>query len=101
MSKETDKKLSDLYLARSEGKVIQIPAVSVKDGPCWIKLEEDYTIGAQCRIKPQTVEEAAECWCKSQCPKGWDTLTLNERLTTAFIKGAQWQKDQDNEKTSN
>lgn len=91
MSIEQDKELAKLYLARSEGKIIQIPAVSTKDGSCWIELNKDYTIGAQCRIKPQTVEEAALDYIKDiETPECYG-------IKDGFVKGAQWQKDQSND----
>jgi len=73
-----------LAKAYSDGSIIQLDKTRE---PAWSWNTVQYY------IKAQTVEEAAESWCKSPCPDVWDTLTLNERLTIGFIKGAQWQKE--------
>ncbi len=88
MTREDDKTLSKLYLARSEGKTIQ-----QRDAICNWHDKNDYSpINSHDRIKPQTVEEAAIEFV------GSDSMTV-ERATErqAFHAGARWQKDQDNE----
>lgn len=68
-----------------------------RDG-CWTDLNErgtqwnwdeyDY------RVEPQTIEEAAEASAKDS---GHKHTELNSHHYNGFLKGAQWQKDQDNE----
>ena len=84
---EMDKEVAALYLARSEGKVIQYYN---SDG-FW---SDNAGFGCEVirygyRVKPQTVEEAAADYVKIYSASG--------SLTGAFILGAKWQKEQGNE----
>ena len=84
-----DKKLASLYLARSEGKIIQHRDIVGK----WFDTPLLSQISYSFRIKPQTVEEAANKYFEDtdEC-EGWRKTHVN-----CFTVGAKWQKDQDNE----
>ena len=56
--------------------------------PLWKWCEYDY------RIKPQTVEEAS---ISSANKHLYETSEAARSHTQGFVKGAQWQKEQDNE----
>jgi len=88
MSKETDKELSDLYLARSEGKITQRKiAGSWIDSADWINLHHAD------RIRPQTVEEAAYKYSHEAEPTNWLGKTLGWKLQEAVKFGAQWRDE--------
>lgn len=93
MNKSEDVAIAKMYIARSEGKIIQEPAVSIINGACWDDMVGDEPIGIRHRIKPQTVGEAAEEYSPNRETAVWDELSAR----SGFIAGAQWQKDQDNE----
>ncbi len=90
MSKEQDKELAALYLARSEGKTIQ--AIDVNS--VWHNKIDIAPILYGNRVKPITVEEAATSNFH-KTPVSWDdSIGL---YVKGAVFGAQWQKDQDNE----
>ena len=82
MSVKQDKALAELYLARSEGKIIQ-----TVDAVCrWHDKVEGDILYYGNRIKPQTVEDAASDHFNSN---------VDENFIEFFKAGAQWQKEQD------
>ncbi len=86
MSKLQDKALAELYLARSEGKTIQTVDTVCK----WHDKVEGAFLYYGNRIKPQTVDGAAEEFMANH----EDVINLSD-LGLAFEYGAQWQKEQD------
>lgn len=92
MSKETDKKLSDLYLARSEGKIIQAKDALGK----WHNLDPGYAINEFHRIRPQTEEEAAI----ESADKNWgyNNQDCRNAHITGFIKAIKWRDENPKDK---
>ena len=84
-----DKKLSSLYLARSEGKIIQHRDIVGK----WFDTPLLSQISYSFRIKPQTVEEAAKEYVNG-------SKRAIQPIGSMFSAGAKWReenpKDQDN-----
>ncbi len=90
LSRESsDKKISDLYLARSEGKIIQFQDISGE----WYNVRVEQTLYDFHRIKPQTVDEAAEEFAST-----YTMLTAKEDALArkGFKFGVKFQKEQGN-----
>ena len=83
-----DKKLASLYLARGEGKIIQHRDIVGK----WFDTPLLSQISYSFRIKPQTVEEAADIYVEDNT----GIVVSHNTVGIAFEAGAKWQKDQDN-----
>lgn len=82
MSKETDKELSVLYLARSEGKTIQRKDAVFK----WFNVPDTFDLHHQDRIRPQTAEEAAKEYAKKE-------KCLSADVLNAHIAGVKWGRE--------
>ena len=94
---EQDKEVAKLYLARSEGKVIQVKRIITRGVCQWDDLTKgDFTLSYGCRIKPQTAEDAAGRWIQTPDEDNWQSSHISVKLTKAFIAGTEWQKEQDN-----
>jgi len=91
MSQEQDKALSELYLARSEGKIIQATDIDCK----WHDKLDYAPILYGNRIKPQTVEEAA--MEASRKALGIGTTNWTTQFENGFETGAQWQREKDDD----
>lgn len=85
MSKETDKELSDLYLARSEGKIIEARDAVGK----WHQAGGG-AIHHEDRIRPQTLEEAVE-----EAFKDFERVKMPQecRDKMFFRLGAEWRDE--------
>jgi len=88
---EQDKEVAKLYLARSEGKVVQVAC-----GDGWFDKKPSDAIRYGYRIKPQTVEEAAENYMDEIKISRGSIPLMDGDIYNAFIVGAKWQKEQDN-----
>lgn len=89
---EMDKEVIKLYQARVEGKVIQY----ICDTEKWHNAPSNAVLAYGYRVKPKihTVFEAAQLYIDGNGALG----TVRDTQYTAFIGGAKWQKEQDNEK---
>lgn len=85
MSKQTDKELSVLYLARSEGKIIEARDAVGK----WHQAGGG-AIHHQDRIRPQTVEEAATC---SSANHIYETRSHAYAHENGFKFGVEWRDE--------
>lgn len=93
MSKETDKKSSDLYLARIEGKIIQRKDVSSN----WVNLADGNVLTYTDRIRPQTLEEAGEESAGAMFINSNSNINNKNSYLAGFGDGSRWQKEQDSE----
>jgi len=85
---EQDKEVAKLYLARSEGKVIQC----LTDSGKWIDKMFSQPLMFGNRIKPQTVEDAATEVTSSHF---FSLKTGAKYHKQGFVLGAKWQKEQE------
>ncbi len=88
--------MASLYLARSEGRIIQ----SLDSAGQWWDKDPEVTIHYGNRVKPQTVEEAAKIY--SETPKQPKrTMQPIDLAAYDFTKGAEWRdenpKEQDDD----
>jgi len=86
---EQDKEVAALYLARSEGKIIEI----LNGLGHWCEKPPHSRINYGSRVKPQTVEEAAKLRADLYGLAG----SNRQQCINDFKAGARCQKEQDNE----
>ena len=82
-----DEKLASLYLARSKGKIIQHRDAIGK----WFDNTSNLTLSYSFRIKPQTVEDAAN---QAANEKLMETRSEHHYYVDGFKAGAKWKENQ-------
>ena len=87
MTKKKDRKIASLYAARAEFQKIQFRDAVGE----WHDLKDGEQLSHVHRIKPQTIEGAADEY--GHTPDPLPDSSVSGKIKAAFIAGARWQKE--------